>query len=132
MSKISLKKTKLLNYSIGKNYSDHERADGSRFAEQGSSTPLSLQFSLIRPFVSRRFHSLDRVRTRLHVYIGKYILHASTYYKESNRRKHTCSVYQKISKQKIVHWDCARFHGFRSRKASSLREDISKVEGTTG
>lgn len=31
---------------MGKNYFDHERADGSRFAEQGSSTPLSLQFSL--------------------------------------------------------------------------------------
>lgn len=72
LSKVNPKKTKLLNYSVGKNYFDHERADGRRFAEQGSSTPLSLQFSLTHSSFRSSTFPLARLRpdtlARIHMY----------------------------------------------------------------
>lgn len=57
-------------------------------------------------------------QTQMHTYVRTYarrytrlLVRAPIFHlRRSNRRKHTCSVCRKISKQKIVHWDCARYH----------------------
>ena len=125
-----LKQTKLLNYSIGKNYSDHEELTVVTLPSKGRQPHWVYNFpSLIRPFVPQLF---ARLRPDTLAHIHRHTLatckDVRTYYKESNCRKHTCSVCRKISKQKIVHGDCTGFHGFRSKEVSSLRERIVCLE----
>jgi len=83
LSKISPKQVKLLNYSAGKNYSGHERElTAVALSSKGSSTLLSLQFSLVHssfrfsafPLARLRPDTLAHIHRHMHLQVYAHIL----------------------------------------------------------